>query len=81
MCNCTTIPKSKKTKIKKIVLYLDAPEEELPYILKSIKELQEAYLSLNNKAAPSSWGSKKLIEMLISKKKYVGRAIKNKIKF
>ena len=60
--------------MKKIVIYLEAKEEDRPFVLKTVKELQASYLSMHNQPPPSSWGAKKLIEILRSKKKHMGRA-------
>ena len=57
LCNCTNLPKTEKPKIKKIVTYVNASEKENPFVLNSVKELREAYLSLNNQFVPA-WRGK-----------------------
>ena len=38
LCKCTSLPKKKLLKIKKIVLFMNASESERPYILKTLKD-------------------------------------------
>ena len=78
LCKCTSVPKSKQIKVKKIIIYLEAPTKNRSYILKSSKELQYIYLSRTSRAASGSWSINKLIDLLVTNKISTGgRAGKN----
>ena len=62
------MPKSKTTKVKKILIYLEASIKDRPYVLMTVKQLRETYLAAHKQAPLTSWGAKKLIEMFWKQK-------------
>ena len=79
LCNCIIFPKTKQTKIKKTLLFLNTPEEERPYNLRTVNELKDTYLTLHNETAPALWSAKNLIEMLVSKKNMLDLRVKIRV--
>ena len=46
LCKCTTLPKSKSTKVKKILVYLEASKQDRSCVLTTVKQLQAAYFTV-----------------------------------
>ena len=49
-----------------------------PYVLMIVKQLRENYPATSKKTPITSWGAKKLIEMLVGNEKHSERTSKNK---
>ena len=81
LCKCKTLPKSKTTKVKKILIYLEASIKDRPYVLMTVKQFRETYCAAYKQDPLTSWGAKKLtkklIDMLVGNKRHVGRASEN----
>ena len=58
LCDCSSVPKTKTEKLKKLLVYFNAKREERAFILKPVKELQDAYHILHQESPPTSWQPK-----------------------